>query len=341
MLTQLALTLLAQTEPSTPGWTWAVVIVLVVTGAAFAWAFTQLRASGRRVAQLTVEHESTTAAHRELLERERKQAKTLDEKRDEIRDLKRDLAAQKKKNHGSQEETKTLRKELRDATDELATARKQKRPAFAGKPEPAPEKQESKPAPAPEPKREEPVKPVESPKNEEIAARVTALETELEGKSEALKKDRGALREVRSELKNLRRRVEGLRRVDLVSTGKIEILEDKLHSMGRKYYDAVSELAALKGEVKPPEPRDLAHSETERKRDEIATMAAPDDDAFDDDDESPAEEMSASTDESADEPTAEQNGEAVEAAANTSEKSMEDGAVPPTDDAEKSAERTV
>jgi chromosome segregation ATPase len=266
MLTQLAVTLLAQTaETSTPGWIWALVICLVAAAAGATWAFAQLRGTQRRLTQMTVEHESTTAAHRELLERERKQAKTLDEKRDEIRDLKRDLAAQKKKNHSSQEETKDLRKELRDVNDELARARKQQRPAFAEKPEPT-EKKETKPAPEPE-------KPAPEPKvDADTASRIADLEAELDAKGEALKKDRTSLREARAELKNLRRRVEGLRRIDLVSTGKVEMLEDKLRAMGRQYYDAVSELAALKGEVKPPAPREL-EPESERGRDEIAEVA--------------------------------------------------------------------
>jgi DNA repair exonuclease SbcCD ATPase subunit len=277
MLTQLAHSLLlAQSaQPAAPGWAWALVICLIAVIGTLAWIFSQLRGTQRRLAQLTVEHESTTGAHRELLERERKQAKTLDEKRDEIRDLKRDLAGQKKKNHTVQEETKSLRKDLRDLTDRLAQATKQARPAFAEKPEPAPEKKvaakpEPEPAPAPAPVADT---------NDELATRVTALESELRTKSEALSADRAALREARAELKKLKKRVEGFRRVDLVSAGKVELLEDRVHSLGRQYYDAVSELAVLKGEVSPPPPRELG--ESPRKRDEIAKTATDEDSGAD------------------------------------------------------------
>jgi hypothetical protein len=69
------------------------------------------------------------------------------------------------------------------------------------------------------------------------------------------------MRADRSEHKKLERYVESLRRITVVSKSKVELLEDKLAHLGRQYYEAVSELAALKGEVGPAQKKDEA-SET-------------------------------------------------------------------------------
>jgi hypothetical protein len=53
----------------------------------------------------------------------------------------------------------------------------------------------------------------------------------------------------------LQRKTEDLRRIDLIGRSKLELLEDKLRALGREHYEAISELAALKGEVAPPRGR--------------------------------------------------------------------------------------
>ncbi len=195
-------------------------------------------------------------AHRELAERERKESKALEASREELEAVKHELAAQKKKNHLAQEDMKKLRAQLHDKDEEMMRARHE-RPAFESKPraevkvvksEPRPE---SKPDPAPA-----------------LAAELTA---ELLAQRERLR-ELGALHEgllqrvgaaeqghheARAELLRVRKRIEDYRRIDLVSKGRVAVLEDRLRNMGRQYYDAVSELAVLKGEVQPPAPRDL------------------------------------------------------------------------------------
>jgi predicted nucleic acid-binding Zn-ribbon protein len=288
MFSHLARILPAQplAEPTLPGWIWGLFIAMVAGAAALGWVIVQLRTSRRRLAQLSVEQESTTAAHRELLERERKQAKTLDSKRSEITELKREMAAQRKKNHASQEEAKGLRKEVRDLTADLNVARRQPRPAFESKPESKPE-----PAVAAEPVKTEPVPAPPVPREEKkqevtasskLEARVAELDAKIEEKQKALEQQKSEARAMRAELKSLRRRVEGLRRIDLISTGKIELLEDKLRVLGRQYYDAISELAALKGEVQPPAPREVV--ENKPTRDEIVDVAGATDEMDDTDD---------------------------------------------------------
>ena len=83
------------------------------------------------------------------------------------------------------------------------------------------------------------------------------MEADNQALLESLRLEREERDKAKEELRQLHRRVEGLRRIDLITKGKIELLEDKVRGLGRQYYEAVSELAALKGEVVPPRPRDL------------------------------------------------------------------------------------
>jgi uncharacterized protein YlxW (UPF0749 family) len=222
-------------------------ILAAVGTALFVWAFLQLRSVRQRLNALTVEHRSTTDAHRALMDKERKQSKKLETKRDDVKDLKRDLAAQKKKNHTLQQELKQLRTELRDQTQAAAKARTT-RPAFSEAPAKVAKAVEEDRPPKPETK-------PEPPKVEEAkpAQRAEADDAKL---NELLTKERETVKSLRAELKKLRRRAEDLRRVDLITKSQAAVLEDKVRTLGRQYYDAVSELAALKGEVAPPPPRD-------------------------------------------------------------------------------------
>ena len=66
----------------------------------------------------------------------------------------------------------------------------------------------------------------------------------------------------------MQRKVEGYRRVDIITKGKMEILEDRITQLGRQYYDAVSELAVLKGEV-PDSAERRAQAVTGRNLEEL------------------------------------------------------------------------
>ena len=102
----------------------------------------------------------------------------------------------------------------------------------------------------------------------EAEAPVIDEETEL-GKKEALiaklREERESLienkKKMKHELKDARYRLERYRRIDLIKQREHELVDDRLLTMGRLYYDVVSEMAALKGEVVPPKPRELREAE--------------------------------------------------------------------------------
>ena len=91
----------------------AVLAVAAMLAATVVVLVLRLRATRRALKSLSVEHQSTTEAHRALLDKERKLGKDLDQRRDEIKELKQDLGSQKKKGHSSQEEVKSLRAEIK------------------------------------------------------------------------------------------------------------------------------------------------------------------------------------------------------------------------------------
>ena len=68
-------------------------------------------------------------------------------------------------------------------------------------------------------------------------------------------------KKMKHELKDARYRLERYRRIDLIKQREHELVDDRLLTMGRLYYDVVSEMAALKGEVVPPKPRELREAE--------------------------------------------------------------------------------
>lgn len=95
-------------------------------------------------------------------------------------------------------------------------------------------------------------------------------------------------RELKQELAALRhsqgrkdKRIEDLRRLDLMSRGKIEVLEDKLKRLGRELYENISALAQLRGEVGPvprkrrPAPAPTATSDDLPARPEGAAAPTP------------------------------------------------------------------
>jgi myosin heavy subunit len=276
------------TEPNGSAVAWILAATNLAALLAVGWVVTRWQATRHRLDALTVEHKSTAEAHRDLLEKERKQAKDLDTKREEVGETKKELAAQRKKTHEAQEEAKKLREQNKALGEELQRARgsrpavipessrrdaekpRVEPPRAAVEPEKAKPTVETKPTVATEPTAEpEPVTPYRtSPArtpapaeaNDESLRRLHHLEEALRGQTAELEKEREAARLARVEVKSMQRRVESLRRVDLISTGKIEVLEDKLSHLGRQYYDVISELAALKGEVRPPPPAEERQS---------------------------------------------------------------------------------
>ncbi len=179
--------------------------------------------------------------------KERELGRKAEERNEELRALKQENAVLRKKNHTAQEEAKALRKDLQKQSEERQRLLVQK-PAFADPPpRPAPAR------PSPDPvasKTDVPAAlPPKDPAREEELARLTAEREELAAKLAAAEE---AKREQKAELARLTHHVEQLRRIDIISKGKVEVLEDRVAGLGRQYYEAVSELAVLKGEVKSP-----------------------------------------------------------------------------------------
>lgn len=186
------------------------------------------------------------------------------------------LAAQKKKNfdqHQQLQEALAQGRAAQARVDEaIAEAHRARREAEAAllhadaparksrqaKTEPAPE---SAPLPAPAAAPSEPSEPTELPNAADEAQQ--ALSQALAAAEQAIADMRGQQQALQQDLKEARRRearqakrIEDLRRVDLMSRGKIEVLEDKLKRLGRELYEAISALAVAKGQVSPvPSPR--------------------------------------------------------------------------------------
>lgn len=93
--------------------------------------------------------------------------------------------------------------------------------------------------------------PGQSPQHEALRLELEALSAKEAERNDSLKRAALELKEARRQLGHKSKRIEDLRRVDLMSRGKIEVLEDKLRRMGREYYEAVSALARARGEVGP------------------------------------------------------------------------------------------
>jgi len=235
----------------------AVGVVLGVLG------FMRSRTLQQQITVAQKERDAALESTKALQTRERDLAKKAEERHDETREVKQEIAGLRKKNHAAQEEMKALREQLkaqaeerdrllasRPAFSEAPAARKEAKPA--PKPVPAPT-----PAPAPAPvvvapvAAPEPVRPVVAA-DPDLAARVVALETERQTLSMALETERLNVKGLKNELQKTRHYAEQLRRIDMISKGKVEILEDRVASLGRQFYEAVSELAAVKGEVRPP-----------------------------------------------------------------------------------------
>jgi len=180
----------------------------------------------------------------------------------EISNLKRDLSQAKKRAHDTQAELraeldrerasrKELEKRLNDTPAFQDETNKAKAAPVAAK---APEAKEiaaqeaKEPAPADKPVIDEES---ELGKANALIARLKNERSELIESKKSLKRD----------LKDARYRVERYRRIDLIKQREHELVDDRLLTMGRLYYDSVSQIAAMKGEVVPPKPRELREAE--------------------------------------------------------------------------------
>jgi len=222
----------------------SLLVVGSVAAIAIAVLIQRVRATGRALVATQGKLDDLSEQHKSTQEKQRKADKDLDGKRDDIRKLKNDLAAQRKKSHAAQEETRKLRDDLktsRKAFDEERIERK----AFD-------KSDEIKVAPVVEKKKAVPEAEAAPTKGVTLKEMKQSLE-DLRGAESALKEqlttERDKGHKNLAELKELRRRVEGYRRIDMITSGRFEVLEDRLNNLGRQYYEAVTEIAVLKGEV--------------------------------------------------------------------------------------------
>jgi len=172
--------------------------------------------------------------------------KEIEKRKNEISELKNKLGKQKRKVHDLQEAHKKSEKSWQDDKQKLEGALTQK-VAF----------NESAKTPEPvQPKAVIPKVPVEQEKKADDSElrkeEALKLKRQISSLEEQLHQERDQVKAYKRDMRQAARRMEGFRRIDILTKNKLELAEDKLAQLGRDYYDAISELAALKGEVVPP-----------------------------------------------------------------------------------------
>lgn len=272
-----------------------IAFVLWLTG------LSKAKASSARVASLLVENASLQEQVKSLSADHKKSTKLLAERSEELTEIKKEIGALKKKNFALQEDAKknksSFEAKLEEREKQLVA-----RPAFEHMDEPKGKKAEGR---APKADDRGPSadgrKPIADDRlamaesrapmaDERSQGGLTAsADAETSRKLESLTKDNadlaGRLAKLESELRDavgdqrrMKKKMDDYRRADTVAKSRLELLNDKLGSMGRQYYDAISELAALKGESAPPAPRAPAEKVPEASGDEPAPAANDEDD---------------------------------------------------------------
>jgi predicted nucleic acid-binding Zn-ribbon protein len=206
-----------------------------------------------RVASLLVENSALADEKRQAAEQQRKNQTVFDKRSEEVTELRKEIGALKKKNFTLQEEAKKSKTSFEAKIEErekLLTGR----PAFESapvveKPRPA-AVVAAAPAPAPAPV----AAPVSAPADSALLSRVEAMGRDNAELSAKVNELASVVREGTGEMRRMKKRIDDYRRADVVTKSKLDVLNDKLGTMGRRYYDAVSELAHLKGEVAPGKP---------------------------------------------------------------------------------------
>lgn len=229
------------------------VLALLAAAASVALVVIFLRDKGlaARLAALEADAKRLQEEQRAALDKEKKSVKLLEQRTEELGEMKKELGGLKKKQFAQAEEWKKKQTELEEKLERTERALTAK-PAF-GEPEPP---RPVRPKVEAKPPREEPRPPQATlpPANAdtELGKRVGELERDKRELETEVAQLRNELRGAQAEVRGVRRRVENYRRIDAVSKNKLELMADKLAQVGRSYYEAVSELAALKGEVVPP-----------------------------------------------------------------------------------------
>ncbi|MBN1960619.1 MAG: hypothetical protein JW841_06710 [Deltaproteobacteria bacterium] len=277
-----------------------VIAVIFFALALFTWQ--RSRALQKQLTQAKADHAKTVEEIKASQIREREITKKSDERNTELQQLKKDLAAIRKKNHTTQEEAKSLKSQLRTQAEQYER-KLASRPAFS--PVPSSENDnlaanntntKSFHADQTNTAKVEPITTInaDKPSNTDQSATIShtgfANEQELKDKIIKLEQEheklttnfntaRETINKQKGELSKLHHYAEQLRRIDIISKGKVETLEDKVSSLGRQYYEAISELALLKGEVALPTKRSNnkngknKHSKSKNAKTDITTAS--------------------------------------------------------------------
>lgn len=255
--------LTAATAPSTATWLWP---AIAGGGAGLSiWLYLRLRAAQQSLAR--IEHKRLVL-ERLHEARDKQLAVQLQEIKQTLRNHKQDLGAQRKKNHTLNDALRAAQQGWREEIKRHKVAQNE-RPAFAdAKPStastPAASQAAASPTKAAAPTRA--VSPAKGAAPANAAAPEDVVDAErlaLLNQVESFKNQHTAAKEAlevatqqssaqKQDIRRLQRLHEGLRRIDIISRSKLELAEDKLRGMGRQYYEAISELALLKGEVAAP-----------------------------------------------------------------------------------------
>ena len=241
-------------------------ILALIAGAVAFFAFSRVKnltlhtmSLDEKISNKSEELKTITAARKKL-------QNNLDEKNEKIQKLKKDLASQRKKNHAAGEESKQLRQQHQSEITRLEKEQGNKPAYTSQKPtqtqKPAPIKAPPTSIQAPQEVKAAPVV-TESDVIKQLRNEVARAQDERDKSVKKLKNENDTYRAARRDLKELKFRVERYRRVDIMTHNQLELANDKLLTLGRQYYDSVSELAAAKGDVIPPKPKALREAEAE------------------------------------------------------------------------------
>ena len=229
---------------------------------ALAFFYVQASKTKTLFAALHKEHMQLRDEQKRLTELEKNTRNKHTENTQSLIELKKDLHAQKSKNHDLGEELRKLREQqktrIKDLESQLHT-----KPAFENMPSIS----------ATLVKEPTPIVVAQIiPKQPQNDEKINVLQQHINDLDERLKRGHASFQELEQELDRLRtkysdmrgenstlhKRLEDMRKIQIVSKSKLQVTEDKLRYFGKAYYETLSELAALKGEVLPPRPKEFS-----------------------------------------------------------------------------------
>ena len=250
-------------------------LLLVTLGGAMLWLGRLLIEEKRERRRLEEALDASQQGRRAAEADTHRLAKKLEERQGSIDRLKRDLATQRKKTHEAREALAPLQEKVRTLEESLRDERRRTERLMRERERLAETPRDDAPRPG------ETARPATPTSSKELETRTKLLEDELRRTRDDLEHERGRAQELHAEVRRHKRLAERLRRVDVVNRGRMALLEDKLATARRQHYEAISELAALRGEVHPPRPTDLdeerpAHAEANVETADVAAREGTD-----------------------------------------------------------------